>query len=107
MDSSADHWEMIVPGSAQLRPRPEKVSLAFFETDDGELSVIVARFDFDEGRWWRAIYWRPIEINREFARHFAPRSRWRQALIAMTGRLHRRLSRPQIESADFVSHNPA
>jgi hypothetical protein len=61
----------------------------------------------DGFRQWRAIYWRPIEINREFARHFAPRSWWRQALIAVTGRLHRRLSRPPIESADFVSHNPA
>ena len=37
---------------------------------------------------WRTNYWRPLEINREFASHFRPRSRIRRALLAMTARLN-------------------
>ena len=40
---------------------------------------------------WRASYWRPIEINRQFAAHFNPPSKWRQLLIDLTARLHRAL----------------
>jgi len=40
---------------------------------------------------WRASYWRPIEINRQFAAHFNPPSGWRRLLIELTGRLHRAL----------------
>jgi len=40
---------------------------------------------------WRSGYWRPIEINREFAAHFAPPSGWRRLLIELTARLHRAL----------------
>jgi hypothetical protein len=40
---------------------------------------------------WRASYWRPIEINRQFAAHFNPPSWWRQLLIDLTARLHRAL----------------
>ena len=39
-------------------------------------------------REWHANYWRPLVINREFAAHFKPRSRWRQWLIDMAARLH-------------------
>ena len=42
---------------------------------------------------WRASYWRPIEINREFAAHFAPPPPWRRFLIDLTARLHRFLLR--------------
>ena len=45
-------------------------------------------------RQWRAIYWRPVQINREFARHFVPRSWWRRILVDLTGRLHRWLLQP-------------
>ena len=38
---------------------------------------------------WRMNYWRPVEINREFAGHFAPPSRLRACLIALTGWMHR------------------
>ncbi|MGH6990594.1 MAG: hypothetical protein ACREFD_14940 [Stellaceae bacterium] len=40
-------------------------------------------------RQWQANYWRPLEINREFASHFAARSPARRLLIAMAGRLQR------------------
>jgi len=48
-------------------------------------------------RQWRAVYWRPLQINREFARHFVPQSWWRRALIEAAGRLQRRLLRPSAE----------
>ena len=40
---------------------------------------------------WRSEYWRPIEINREFASHFRPPSYVRSVLIQLTGKLHRAL----------------
>ncbi len=53
---------------------------------------------------WRASFWRPIEINREFASHFAPPSRLRGWLINLTGWLHRAaLSRQARNSKSFVS----
>jgi len=42
---------------------------------------------------WRATYWRPLEINRQFAAHFNPPSGLRWLLIELTGRLHRTLLR--------------
>ena len=32
-------------------------------------------------REWHASYWRPLEINREFASHFEPPPLWRRAAI--------------------------
>jgi len=40
---------------------------------------------------WQATYWRPLEINRQFASHFRPRSAFRRFLIDVTARLHNRL----------------
>lgn len=48
-------------------------------------------------RQWRVVYWRPMEINREFAQHFAPRSWWRQALIKAAGGVYRWLLKPGAE----------
>jgi hypothetical protein len=42
---------------------------------------------------WQTHYWRPMQINREFASHFPPRSRVRQFLIDLTAAIHRRLLR--------------
>jgi hypothetical protein len=55
-------------------------------------------------RQWESDYWRPLQINREFASHFGPRPVWRQMLIALTGRLHRWLltSRPYSTPAESV-----
>ena len=47
---------------------------------------------YEAFRNWRTNYWRAIEINREFASHFAPPSRLRAWLIKMTARLHRAVS---------------
>jgi hypothetical protein len=44
-------------------------------------------------REWQAHYWRPLQINREFASHFTPRSATRRFLIKLTGWLHNRLLR--------------
>jgi hypothetical protein len=38
-------------------------------------------------RQWYASYWRPLEINREFASHFAPPSLWRRFAIWLLRRL--------------------
>jgi hypothetical protein len=38
---------------------------------------------------WESNYWRPLQINREFASHFSRRSVLHQKLILLTGRLHR------------------
>lgn len=38
---------------------------------------------------WHTNYWRPLEINREFASHFNGRSRLRRALISLSSRLNR------------------
>jgi hypothetical protein len=46
-------------------------------------------------REWESIYWRPLQINREFASHFSRKPGWRQMLIVLTGRLHHWLLRPQ------------
>jgi len=43
-------------------------------------------------REWHASYWRPLEINREFASHFAPPPLWRRLAIWLLRRL---LSWPQ------------
>ena len=42
---------------------------------------------------WRTNYWRPIEINREFASHFERPTWFRQQLIDLTAWLHRALLR--------------
>ena len=38
-------------------------------------------------REWQAAYWRPLQINREFAAHFRPRASWRRTLLRLTVRL--------------------
>ena len=40
---------------------------------------------------WRASYWRPLEINRQFAEHFDPPTGLRKMLLAFTAWLHRQL----------------
>jgi hypothetical protein len=50
-------------------------------------------------REWHASYWRPLEINREFASHFAPPSVWRRLAL---GLLRRLLSGPQPAKSSSV-----
>ena len=46
---------------------------------------------------WHLNYWRPVEINRQFADHFTL-PLWRRILITLTGRLHRALLEQSKES---------
>ena len=48
---------------------------------------------YDSYRDWQTSYWQPLQINREFASHFQPRSAFRRFLIALVARVHRRLLR--------------
>jgi len=41
----------------------------------------------DSVREWEMRYWRPLQINREFAAHFRPRASWRGTLLRLTVRL--------------------
>jgi hypothetical protein len=54
-------------------------------------------------REWESNYWRPLQINREFASHFAARSALHQLLISLSGRLHRWLLRLDGSSGVAVS----
>jgi hypothetical protein len=47
---------------------------------------------------WTATYWRPLQINRQFAEHFEL-PLWRRVLINLTGRLHRALLAQSREEA--------
>jgi len=53
-------------------------------------------------RDWQSAYWRPLEINREFAGHFAARTGILQLMIELTGRLHRWL----LKQARVHVHEP-
>ena len=46
---------------------------------------------FEAFNEWRASYWQPLEINRQFAEHFDPPTGLRKFLLALTARLHRAL----------------
>ena len=63
---------------------------------------------FEAFNEWRASYWRPLEINRQFAEHFAPPSWARRVLINLAACLHRALLRgPHREHADDKVAVPA
>lgn len=106
----------VAPMMVSLRTTPEE-----FEVNDGWLRHIPSRHDFmfdrngrvqiraqcncamltvkseqerqlyDSYREWQTSYWQPLQINREFASHFQPRSAFRRFLIAVVARIHRRL----------------
>ena len=59
----------------------------------------------DSFRQWRVIYWRPLEINREFSRHFVSKSGWRRALIDVTGRIHRWLLQAEQSQGARAAHD--
>jgi hypothetical protein len=46
---------------------------------------------FNSYREWQMSYWHPLQINREFASHFQPRSAFRRILINIVAKIHRRL----------------
>ena len=69
-------------GSVQLRAQCDCAHLAIQTEQERELATAY--------RHWEAHYWRPLQINREFASHFH-RSPLRQFLIDLTAWLQRRL----------------
>jgi hypothetical protein len=54
-------------------------------------------------REWHASYWRPLEITREFASHFAPPPLWRRLAIWLLRRL---LSWPQAPKSSIDTSLP-
>ena len=81
---------------------PSRHSFRFINDDDVEIhaacdcatlraSPVQARAFQSAYREWLSSYWRPLEINREFASHFAP-VWWQQVAHWLLRRL---LSRPQ------------
>jgi hypothetical protein len=76
---------------------------------DCNCAILRVRAEQEPALWafvqeWRTTYWRAVEINREFASHFRPRSLVRRVMIDLTQRLLRRLLR-QTRSA--YSHRDA
>jgi hypothetical protein len=68
-------------GRVQIRAECNCAFLAIHPHQERQLT--------DSFETWHANYWRPLEINREFASHFRPRPAWRRVLIALTTRLNR------------------
>jgi hypothetical protein len=61
-----------------------------------DCSMLAVRQEQGQQLWqafneWQVSYWRPLQINKEFASHFRPRSRVRQWLIDLTARWNRSL----------------
>lgn len=56
-------------------------------------------------RMWEAVYWRPIEINREFARHFGSPN-WLQRLYRGSMLMLRRALRYRKARPSFVATSP-
>lgn len=104
----------LAPAIAALRSRPEDFELShdslhhlrsrhrfhFAGEDDMRIDAICdgsqlrasreqAKAFHGAYREWRASYWRSVEINREFAAHFAPPPLWQRLAIGLLERLTR------------------
>ena len=66
-------------GRVQIRAECNCAFLAIHPHQERQLA--------DSFKDWHTNYWRPLEINREFASHFKPRSPIRRWLIAVTAKL--------------------
>ena len=72
-------------GNVQIRAECNCAMLAVKSEQESEL--------YGAYRDWHAGYWHPLQINREFASHFARPSAVRRVLINLTAGLHRWLLR--------------
>jgi hypothetical protein len=72
-------------GHVQIRAQCNCAMLSVKSEQEGEL--------YGAYREWHADYWHPLQVNREFASHFAPPSAFRRGLIALTAAAHRWLLR--------------
>lgn len=68
-------------GRVQIRAECNCAFLAIHPQQERQLA--------DSFEKWHTNYWRPLEINREFASHFRPHSALRRTLIALTARINR------------------
>lgn len=59
-------------------------SCAYLSVKEEQQSALTEAFSE-----WRLNYWRPLEINRQFAEHFNPPSGWRRVLLRVIDRLQR------------------
>jgi hypothetical protein len=92
------HWlSFDAKGNARIFARCSCAELPFSPEQSAELRTAVSN--------WKETYWRPLiareaagrrvaEINREFARHFGPKTRWRRALDAVAAWFGIRASEP-------------
>jgi hypothetical protein len=67
-------------GRVQIRAECNCAFLAIHPQQEKQLS--------DSFKDWHSNYWRPLEINREFASHFRSRSRVRRWAIAVTAKMN-------------------
>ncbi len=102
----------LAPAIAAIRSRPEEFEFShdslhhlhsrhrfhFIGEDDVRIDAACdcsllrasreqAKAFHDAYREWRASYWRPVEVNREFASHFDPPPLWRRLAIWLLRRL--------------------
>ena len=61
-------------------------SCAYLTVTDQQQGALTEAFS-----QWRVNYWRPLEINKQFAEHFNPPSSWRRLLLRFTEWLQRAL----------------
>ncbi len=98
LQSNPDHFEFT---SGSLHHIPSRHRFQFddrglrrIDAGCGCMSLEVSREQesvlFEAFNDWKVNYWRPTQINKEFASHFELPV-WRRVLLALTGRLHRSL----------------
>jgi hypothetical protein len=101
--TTPDEFEVV---DGWLNHRPSSHGVRFDANDDVELEAAcnctLLAIRPEQGRElakcfreWESSYWRPLQINREFASHFLRKPGLRRMMIVLTGRLHHWLLRPQ------------
>src|ERR1043165_307891 len=98
LQSNPDHFEFTAGSLHHIPSRHrfqfDRKGLTGIDTPCGCASLEVSREQeavlFEAFNDWKANYWRPMQINREFASHFEL-PLWRLVLLALTRRLHRAL----------------
>jgi len=87
-----DGWLHHIPSRHQFLFGPDDKVQLVAECNCASLSIKPDQSQALAGcyREWQATYWRPLEINKEFASHFH-HSALRKMLIHFTAWLHRRL----------------
>jgi len=98
LQSNPDHFEFSAGSLHHIPSRHrfqfDRRGLTGIDAACGCVSLEVSREQeavlFEAFNDWKLNYWRPMQINREFASHFEL-PLWRRVLLTVTGRLHRAL----------------